>query len=109
MLKFLDGFKGSLLKNLQTTDDTLNVTHTAQNALNELPEGDHVYITLRYLDRYEVVKFVKDTPLKNGKVPVTRDVLGKGRKNFPAGTCISVDWNSIQLKEFICQVKEDCK
>ena len=109
MLKFIDGFKGSLLKHFQTTDDTLHITHTAINTLNDLPEGDHVYLTLRYLDRYEVVKFVKDTTLKNGKVPVVRDVLGKGRRNFPAGACVAVDWNSIQLKEFICQTKEDCQ
>lgn len=106
MLNFIDGFKGSLSSHLQSTDDVLQLPFKPTQRLNELSEGEHVYLTLRYLDRYEVVKFTKDGDLKQGKVPVTRDVLGKGRKNFPCGSCVTVEWNSIQLKEFICQNKE---
>lgn len=106
MLNFIDGFKGSLSSHLQSTDDALQLPFKTTQRLNELSEGEHVYLTLRYLDRYEVVKFTKDGDLKQGKVPVTRDVLGKGRKNFPCGSCVTVEWNSIQLKEFICQNKE---
>lgn len=106
MLEFIDGFKGSLASHLQTTDDMLTLSQKAIQYLNGLQEGNHVYLTIRYLDRYEVVKFTKDTQIKGHKVPVIRDVLGKGRKNFPCNSCVSVDWNSVQLKEFICQNKE---
>lgn len=106
MLSFIDYFKGSLTTHFQTTDDVLHMPFKAAQRLNELAEGDHVYLTVRYLDRFEVVKFTKEKDIRGGVVPVERDVLGKGRKNFPAGSCVSIDWNSIQLKEFICQNKE---
>lgn len=106
MLSFIDYFKGSLSSHLKTTDDTIVLKFEQARRLNELAEGDHVYLTVRYLDRFEVVKFTKTYELKGGIVPVERDVLGKGRKNFPAGSCVSVDWNSVQLREFICQNKE---
>lgn len=106
MLSFIDGFKSTLKTHFQTTDDTLELPFKSVQELNKLAEGDHVYLTLRYLDRYEVVKFTKENDLKGGKVPVERDVLGKGRKNFPCGSCVVVDWNSVQLREFICQNKE---
>lgn len=106
MLSFIDYFKGSLVSNLKTTDGSMAMKFEHARRLNELAEGDHVYLTVRYLDRFEVVKFTKASDIKNGIVPVERDVLGKGRKNFPAGSCVSVDWNSVQLREFICQNKE---
>lgn len=106
MLEVIDGFKSSLTAHLQTTDDLVSLPFKSVQRLNELAEGNHIYLTLKYLDRYEVVKFVKEANLKGGKIPVTRDILGKGRKNFPCGSCVVVDWNTIQLKEFICQNKE---
>lgn len=106
MLEVIDGFKSSLTTHLQTTDDFLSLPFKAVQRLNELAEGNHIYLTLKYLDRYEVVKFVKENNLKGGRVPVTRDILGRGRKNFPCSSCVVVDWNTIQLKEFICQNKE---
>lgn len=102
MLEFIDGFRTAQQGHLPTTADYLNLPPKAVKQLNDLSDGNHVYLTLRYLDRYEVVKFTKDTELKGSKVPVERDVLGKGRKNFPCGTCIVTDWNSVQLKEFVC-------
>lgn len=106
MLEVIDGLKSSLTAHVQTTSDTLPLPPKTVQKLNELSEGNHIYLTLKYLDRYEVVKFTKDGAVKQGKVPVVRDILGTGRKNFPCGSCVVVDWNSIQLKEFICQNKE---
>lgn len=105
MLEYLDGFKTKLVGNLQTTSDIITLPMAWAKKLDELVEGNHVYLTIKYLDRYEVVKYTKDSKIKNGMVPVERDVLGKGRKNFPCGSCVLIDWNSVQLKEFICATK----
>lgn len=107
MLNFIDGFKSRLTTNLRTTGDTIKLPPKAVQQLNALAENDHVYLTVRYLDRYEVVKFTKgETDIKGDEVPVERDILEKGRKNFPCEACVTIDWNSVQLKEFICQNKE---
>lgn len=103
MLSFIDGFRSSLCENVSTTASTIKLRLSDAARLNKLKDGDHVYLSIRYLDRYEVVKFTKDADIRNGEVPVTRDMLGTGRKNFPSGTCVQTDWNSIQLKEFIKQ------
>lgn len=105
MLEILDGFKSRLAGNLQTTSDIITLPHSHAEKLNKMVEGNHIYLTIKYLDRYEVVKFTKDAAIKAGRVPVERDVLGDGRKNFPCGSCVVVDWNSVQLKEFICNNK----
>lgn len=108
MLNFIDGFKSALKTHFQTTDDVIQLPFKSVQELNNLADGDHVYLSIKYLDRYEVVKYIKEGELKGGKVPVIRDVLGKGRKNFPCGSCVSIDWNSVQLKEFICQTQGEC-
>lgn len=105
MLEYLDGFRTSLVTHLNTTDDFIQIPYKMVQRLNDMEDGNYVYLTIRYLDRYEVVKYTKDQNLKGQKVPVDRDSLGKGRKNFPCGACVAVDWNSLQMKDFICQNK----
>lgn len=107
MLKFIDGFKSSLNTHLSTTDDVIKIYPAQVRELNEqLNDGDHVYLSVQYMDRYEVMKVVKDRTFKGCEVPVIRDSLNRGRKNFPAGTCVKIDWNSIQMHEYICQAKD---
>lgn len=103
MLEFIDNFKSALQTNLSTTDDFITLRTKDIARLNTLKEGNHIYLSVKYLDRYEVLKYTHDTKIKGNKVPVTRDVLGKGRKNFPCSSCVLADWNSVQLNEFICQ------
>ena len=55
----------------------------AAKKLNDMVEGNHIYLTIKYLDRYEVVKYTKEGEIKNGKIAVERDILGKGRKKLP--------------------------
>lgn len=105
MLNFVDGYKATLLANLSTTADKLSLCQRSLNAFRKFKDGDYVYLTLKYLDRVEVVRFTKDGELSGGLLPVDRDVLQSGRKNFPKGACVTIEWNSIQLHEFICQTK----
>lgn len=105
MLEFIDGFKTKVVGHVQTTSDTINLPFAAAKKLNDMVEGNHIYLTIKYLDRHEVVKYTKEGEIKNGKIAVERDILGKGRKNFPCGSCVVADWNSVQLREFICANK----
>lgn len=84
MLEFIDGFKTKVVGHVQTTSDTINLPFAAAKKLNDMVEGNHIYLTIKYLDRYEVVKYTKEGEIKNGKIAVERDILGKGRKNSHA-------------------------
>lgn len=108
MLEYIDNLKGSTTIAVQTTADTIDITPALVKRLSVLKDGSHIYLSLKYLDRYEVVKFTKDGEIRRNKISVERDVLGTGRKNFPARSCIEADWNSVQLKEFLCQSKGNC-
>lgn len=108
MLNFVDGIRGVVRGNVQTTDTMISVAPPIAKRLNKFAEGDHIYLTITYLDRSETVKFTKDGEIRNNKIVVERDQLGNGRKNFPCGACIVADWNSIQLKEFVCLAKGAC-
>ncbi len=108
MLNFIDQFKTALQTGLSTTDEKILIPFKMAKRLNELEQGDHVYLTIKYLDRYENVKFTKDNDLKGGEVLVERDVDGKGRKNFPCGACVTIEWGARQMHEYICQVKGNC-
>lgn len=109
MLEFIDGLKTSVVGHVQTTDDYIKVSHKVAKRLEKMKDGNHIYLTLKYLDRYEIVKFTKDGPIKDGKVPVERDILSEGRRNFPCSSCLVAEWSSTQLKEFICQTKDGCQ
>lgn len=108
MLKFIDNLRGKVTSNIQTTADVLPIVPSMVKKLETLNDGEHIYLTLRYLDRHEVVKFTKDGPITRNQIAVERDVLGNGRKNFPCSSCIEADWNSKQLQEFVCQAREHC-
>lgn len=109
MLEFLYEFRTSLMEHTKTTSDAIKLPLKMIKRLEHMKEGNHIYLTLKYLDRYEVVKYTHQGQLRNGFVPVERDILGSGRKNFPCGSCVVADWNPIQLNEFICQVKNSCQ
>lgn len=108
MLKYMDNVKGKVTEHIQTTSIALPVTSNMVKKLETMNDGDHIYLSLRYLDRYEVVKFTKDGPIIRNRIPVERDILGQGRKNFPCQSCVEADWNSKQMQEFICQSMEQC-
>lgn len=108
MLNFIDGVRGSVRGNVQTTDAAITVSAPITKKLKSMRDGEHIYLTISYLDRSEVVKFTKDGEIRNNTLRIERDQLGAGRKNFPCGSCIVAEWNSIQLQEFICLAKGAC-
>lgn len=104
MLEYIDNFEYGLSCPLKPTDTALQLPPEAIKQLNTVMKGNHVYISLHWLDKFEVVKFTKDNDLKlTDKVPVERDVEVKGRKNFPMGSCAKVQWNKLTMDEYIAQ------
>lgn len=104
MLEYIDNFEHSLQCPLQPNESALTLPAEAIKQLNTVIKGNHVYISLHWLDKFEVVKFTKDGDLKlTDKVPVERDVEVKGSKNFPLGSCARVQWTKLTMDEYITQ------
>lgn len=103
MLVPLDFFRTKLQQNFQVTDNKIDVPLSVVKVLNEkMSGGDHTYMTVRYLDRTEVLKITKtEQPFKT-PLQVERDYLGTGRKNFPCGSCVSFEWTADTIREFVC-------
>lgn len=107
MLTFLDHFKYHLTCSLRTDDETISIPPDAAKRLNDIAEGDHVYITVNYDCRFEVVKFTKTSKVvKYDEVSIQRDVNNLGRKNFPRGSCIEIEWTKRTMDEYIKQVEK---
>lgn len=103
MLTFLDCFSFELKCPLQPSGDMLCVSEKAVERLNTMAIGDHVYITLRYLHRYEIVRYDHSKPLKGAQIPVTRGMNGNTVMNFPRGSCVAIEWTKQTMDEYIAQ------
>lgn len=66
-----------------------------------VPPGSWYYLTLRRGPRREVVRVVGAV---GRTLTVERGQDGTVRQDFEAGTCVSVEWNVAQLREFIEQI-----
>lgn len=110
MLNVVDFLNFSSPRAIKAEQDYIELPSHEARKLNAVGQGNHVYLTIAFprADRHEVVKYAhgQDWQPQGGlvKVPVSRGVLGK-RLSFPQNVCIKVDWNTVQLREFIQQVK----
>lgn len=110
MLKFVDFLNLVLQRPLPSGQDYIELSSVEAKQLNAVGQGNHIYLTIAYprVNRHEVVKYVHgdDWKPQGGlvKVPVERGVLGK-RLSFATTSCVTADWNSVQLSEFIQQTK----
>lgn len=104
MLAVVDHFSYELQCPIQPTDTELMLNANAVKRLNEVPVGDHVYLTLSVYDKYEIVKFTKQNELTGGKITVERDVERKGAKNFPRHSCVKHEWSKRVMDEYLAQV-----
>lgn len=112
MLNFIDNFKIRLTRPLRAGDTSIRVNAHDARKLNAVGANNHVYLTIDDGVRYEVVRYDHGTNFGAGNspvdVPVQRDVNGTGTMNFPVSTCVVMDWNKTQLREFICQTASEC-
>lgn len=105
MLNMLDNFSYKLECHISPDDDTLVLGKHAIARLNELDEGDYVYLTLAWGHKHELVKYRHNTKLTGITIQVERDVESRGAKNFPRGSCVKMKWTKRMLKEFIDELK----
>lgn len=112
MLNMVDNLQLTLLKNLRSGDSNMTVHSSDAVKLNAVGIGNHIYLTIKYGETYEIVKYNHNEDItavsRPVHVPIIRDALAKGAKSFPRQTCVRADWNTLQLAEFICQTFEDC-
>lgn len=107
MLKVIDHFNTTLQNYLAPNDTELCIPFAEAKKLNKLNEGDHVYLTLMSRDRAEIVKYTHIKELDNGEITVSRDEGMTGAFNFPSGTCVRIDMNSVQVNELVANAVAD--
>ena len=107
MLKVIDHFNTTLQNYLAPNDTELCIPFAEAKKLNKLNEGDHVYLTLMSRDRAEIVKYTHTKELTNGETTVSRDEGMTGAFNFPSGSCVRIDMNSVQVNELVANAVAD--
>nr|DAU63240.1 MAG TPA: hypothetical protein [Caudoviricetes sp.] len=109
MLKFVDYLHMTLARPMQAEHDYMLVYAPDAKQLNAVGAGNHLYLTMHYprSDIFEVVRYDHGEDFTNQagvvQVAVQRAMLGV-RRSFPSAVCVTADWNSLQLAEFIKQV-----
>lgn len=88
------GLRSKLTRGISPTDTLIRVEKLM--LLN--PENGHYWLTL---DDGQSREFVCVTESVSGGLAVIRGVDDTVPRSFPAGTCISVQWNESALDEFI--------
>ncbi len=88
----------SVLSSAATADDTTLSIAPADAAGLAVAPGTHYYLTLRSGSRREVVRVVGSVATE---LLVERGQDGTTPQSWPILTCVVVEWNPLQLREFI--------
>lgn len=84
-----------LTQNIVAADVLLRITDAAKM---QVPSGDHYYLTLREGTRKEVVRVnLTEGPILH----VSRALDGTSGQSFSTAACLTVEWNPLQLSEFV--------
>lgn len=88
--------RGSLSIPLDSETQSLKLKFS-EGALFALPEADYCYATLRSHGKFEHVRVLDSS---SDTLTVVRGVDNTSPQFWPAGTCVSVEWNPLQLCEY---------
>lgn len=113
---FTNNVTTHLRQGLLTTDTIMRVK-LGDGAKFALPIGDYAYVTLRDKLNYEVVRYqiagtVPVLPLPNPPVSPGDDIaIIRAQDNtiarqFPVGTCVTIEWNEAQINDTVNQIAE---
>lgn len=114
MLNHIDFFQSRLEARLDSTMTVMRIraSHGVLDRLNKLPEGDHIYLVLRYRNRVEVVKYTHTQPLQlnAGQVvlPIERGQHDTTITSWGAGICVSSELTHYVLNEWWAQKNCGC-
>lgn len=105
MLKLIDHFSTASQNYVSPSQTEIEIPFRVAQKLNALEVGDHTYISLVGRNgRAEITKYTHTAPIKSGVITVERDVGKTGAMNFPAGTCVTIDINTVALTEYVAAV-----
>ena len=113
---FTNNVTTHLRQGLLTTDTTMRVK-LGDGAKFALPIGDYAYVTLRDKLNYEVVRYqiagtIPTLPAPNPPVSPGDDITiiraqdGTIARQFPVGTCVTIEWNEAQVNDTVNQIAE---
>ena len=104
MLKVIDHFSTALRNYVSPGETELEIPFSVAKRLNALEVGDHTYLSLVGRNgRSEIVKYTHTAELRNGIITVERDAGHTGDINHPAGTCITIDMNTVLLHGYVAE------
>ncbi len=92
------------LRNPIGSANTVLSLQVGTGAKFNIPNGDHVYLTLFDGVSFEVVRYDSTGPIVGDNIPVTRAQDGTTAHAFPNGTCVAVRWNVAQFFEYVQQI-----
>lgn len=108
MLKLIDHFSTASQNYVSPSQTEIEIPFRVAQKLNALEVGDHTYISIVGRNgRAEITKYTHTGPVKSGVITVERDVGKTGAMNFPAGSCVTIDMNSVILSEYVASVVEE--
>lgn len=111
MLKPVEFFTSTLERGVKATDDTITLCRGHAQALDAVGKGNHCYLVISVSGRSEVVRYSHTDDyadrMKGDTIPVVRDVLSTGRKNFAPGTCVAHKWFGLAITEWVKQEVTD--
>lgn len=113
---FTNNVVTTLRQGLLTTDTIMRVK-VGDGAKFALPIGDYAYVTLRDKLNYEVVRYqiagtVPILPLPNpptspgDDITIIRAQDNTIARQFPVGTCVTIEWNEAQFNDTVNQIAE---
>lgn len=106
MLNVIDWGNSGALADPLGVDATTLVLRSSDAPRFQVPAGDHYYLTLRDSSAREVVR----VDATNGRIlTIVRGVDNTAARQWAAGTCVAVEWNPLQLREFMESVQQDCE
>lgn len=91
------GLHTTLANPLSAVDTTMRVAFGTGAAFT-VPATDHFYATIRSGAMREVVRVDRTT---GDEFLITRGLDNTSAKAFPAAACVDVEWNPMQLCEFV--------
>lgn len=114
MVTMLDGFRAHLKAKLNASDSYITLTRSDAMKLNAVGLDNHVYLTVRDRVNSEIVKYTHADNWTTAdesvvQVPVERNVRGLGAKNFPYGTCVTSEVNSLYISDLVSSLSPEVK
>jgi hypothetical protein len=103
MINLANFVKTTLRTSVPATANVLPLAPGSAALLSYIPAGDYCYLTISDRVGREVVRYTSTGAIVGDNITVLRAQDGTSARTFPAGACVSQEWNEQQVKDLITQ------